>query len=321
MIGAVLGFALFALLILACAVLVSVVRIHQVEEGQEAVVFRWGRFFRVAEPGLVFLLRNADKIKHEVDTREQPHYVRVTERFNFIPVDVTFVLWARTDMREAAQTAGVPLTELVLFSDAEREHRLQLMVLSAARRAMRDAERIDDSARSELGYLQDLLPLLPGLPPSLRLTDALAQELADTLPTIGVMLNPKRRIDIYHVAPPDEIVDNISRERTILQLREMFPKLDEDVIVQALTAFEDKDMPQIKRLKFDGADLSVQVDTEWDDERIRMRPVPRREQAPADDGRVPQPEPEESPNGVEILTPEDLDVLKPIPPFQGRSAS
>lgn len=322
------GILLAAFVALIVAVLISAVKFQFVEEGNEVVIFRLGRFLRVDGPGMVRLFRHTDAVKYTLDKREKPYRVYVSERFRYVPVDVTFVVWGRTDLRTAAEISGVPLNDLAVFSDSERERRLQLMVLSAVRRAMRDAERdVRDKAPRELGYLQDLLPLLPGLPPSVRLADELARELADTLPTIGVVLSTRHRIDILQVSAPDDIADNIMRDRTIRLLRSTFPALDEDVIVQALTALEDKDMPQIKHITLDGTAVSAQFDTAWDEDRYRFRSVGTPRQTPRTAGRPAVDESSEepsrqdkSPNGVEELTPEDLDILKPLPMYPQKRA-
>ena len=325
MTAALFGILMAALIALAIALFASL-RFEQVEQGKEVVIFRLGRFLRVDGPGLVKLLRGADQIKHVIDTRDKIHYVHVSDRFDYVPVDVTFVLWGRTDLRAAARLGQMPLAELAVYSDVEREQRLQAMVLSAVRGAMRDAEQSrQDRPRSELGHLQDLLPLLPGLPPAVRLTHSMARELADTLPTIGVILNPSRRIEIDQVSAPEDIVANIDRDRLERLLRSRFPNTGEDIIVQALAALEGKDMPQIRHIKFDGA-APAQVDTSWDEERYRYRVGDANAQAPAagedetEDKDVVEEE-TVAPAAAELLTPDDLAVLKPVPEYRARGAS
>ena len=326
MTAALFGILLAAVLALAIFVLSSL-RFQQVEQGTEVVIFRFGRFLRVDGPGLVRLFRGMDQIRHTIDTRDQIHYVHVSERFHYVPVDVTFLVSGRIDLRRASALAQVPLAELAVYSDVERERRLQAMVLSAVRGAMRDAERVEQNRpHPELGHLQDLLPLLPGLPPAVRLTNAMARELADTLPTIGVILNPDRRIEIDQVSAPEDIIANIDRDRRLRQLQITFPNIDEDIIVQALTALEGKDMPQIRRIKFDGA-APAQVDTSWDDERYRYRVEDANARAAGgreDDAEDTDAAPEEeaaAPAAAELLTPDDLAVLKPVPQYRERSAS
>ena len=326
MTAALFGILMAALIALAVALFASL-RFEQVEQGKEVVIFRLGRFLRVDGPGLVRLFRGVDEIKHTIDIRERDHKVYMSSWFDYVPVDVIFVLSWRTDLRAAARLGQVPLAQLAVYSDAEREERLHFMVKSAVHKAMRDAERVEQNRpHSELGHLQDLLPLLPGLPPAVRLTHSMARELADTLPTIGVILNPSRRIEIDQVSAPEDIVANIDRDRLERLLRSRFPNTGEDIIVQALAALEGKDMPQIRHIKFDGA-APAQVDTSWDEERYRYRVGDANAQAPAagedetEDTDAATEGETAAPAAAELLTPDDLAVLKPVPEYRARGAS
>ena len=106
-------------------------RFHVVPEEKRLVIYRLGKFQRVAGPGVV-ITWGTDTIEREINARNEPHNLRVDNLFmKGVSFGYTLNMWLRTDLVGAAAGNRDRLRELVLFSDREREQQITVKLREA----------------------------------------------------------------------------------------------------------------------------------------------------------------------------------------------
>ncbi|MEZ4732665.1 MAG: SPFH domain-containing protein [Caldilineaceae bacterium] len=309
----------FLLLLLAVLVVVVILylltqsKVRIVPEEERLVVYRLGRFHKIAGPGPVILQRNLDEVKRTFSVRDEPHTVRVNGLFiNGVPFGYTLNFWYRFDLKAAAGEERARLVNLAQFSDDERKQQVATKVREALVSSAAHLERGYKPAGNHFFY--KLLPIIPGLPEFEALFAEVRQHLRTTLPLVGAILNEAHPITVTNIHLGNDIVNSFSRGRIATLLKETFPDLSPDLLLQAVSSIEGIDMPQ-QRVVFEGTEQSnarmdFQVDEESTAARVRVRPTPQRAN--------PQAQPVAAPAttatpAAEQLTKDDLTILKRVP--------
>ncbi|MBX3009933.1 MAG: SPFH domain-containing protein [Caldilineaceae bacterium] len=292
--------------------LLTQAKFQVVPEEERLVIYRLGRFQRIAGPGPVFLLRNLDEVKRRFSVRDEPHNIRINGLFiNGVPFGYTLNFWYRFDLMAAAPDDRARLVNLAQFSDDERKQQVATKVREAL---------VASAARLERGYkpagndfFDKLLPIMPGLPEFEALFAEVGQQLRATLPLVGAILNEAHPITVTNIHLGNDILNSFSRGRIANLLKETFPALAPELLLQAVSAIEGIDMPQ-QRVVFEGSNyanaaMDFRVDEEGATARVRVPPKGGLKQPSA-----PQPIPPQSPVVTETATTaEDWSVLKQVP--------
>lgn len=312
------------LLIIVALYLLTQSKIQIVPEEERLVVYRLGRFHRVAGPGPVVLQRSFDEIKRTFSVRDEPHNVRIMNLFmNGVPFGYTLNLWYRSDLKAAAADDRAHLVNLVQFNSEERERQVATKVREALVTSATKIEKTYKPAGNN--FVHKLLPIIPGLPEFEALMAEVRQQLRTTLPLVGAVLNETQPITVTNIHLGNDIVKSFSRGRIAALLSETFPNLPPELLLQAVSSIEGIDMPQ-QRVVFEGVDqantrVDVRLDEEQASTRIRVQPTP----STTAEQQAPETEPDESPatpvpatpiaptQSTEHLGKDDLTILKRVP--------
>jgi hypothetical protein len=290
-------------------------QLHVVPEEKRLVIYRLGRFQRVAGPGLVPTW-GTDTIEREINARNEPHNLRVENVFmKGVSFGYTLNMWLRTDLAAAADGNRELLRELALFSDREREQQISVKLREAL---VRVAARIENSyqLKPDAKLFEKLLPILPGLPLCEELIEGLRKELKETLPTIGVMLSDNHPIAIsaLHLSPA--VLNGFKQGHIATLLREQYPDLASERILRAVGTIEGIDL-QEQRVILDGnGNLRASMDfREGEKGRLKTYVTPDEGNAAAAPKAAPTPVPVVAAE-AEPLTHDDLQILKRVPPYR-----
>ena len=174
------------------------------------------------------------------------------------------------------------------------------------------------------GVVQKLLPILPGMPRCDELLLRLQGMLLQALPTVGVLVDATQPIVIQSVHLGGDVIASFSQGRKIGLLRQQLPEFSDEMLFRAFGAIEGLSAIQINELIMQG-NMPAIVEIKQNDEgrmdprvKIRTGEQPRPAQPESQPARAPAPPPAVRPAaGKEVLTPDDLSVLKRAPPLQG----
>ncbi len=307
---AVLVIVLFAWLILG-------LRVQIVPEEQRLVIYRLGAYHRVAGPGPVLIMR-MDTIERTLQVRDQPHNIRIDNLFmKGVPFGYTLNFWYGVDLYKAADGKREQLARLAQFSNDEIDRQVADRVRDALISSLAKIEQEYQPVGKEFFY--NLLPIIPGLPESTKLLTYLREELTRTLLAVGVVFNPNHPIIIKGLHIGADIAGSFSRSRVGQMLKEQFPGLPEEMLLQALTSIEGIDFAHQRiTLKSEG-DAQAVVDFRSDEEegmqpRVKVYPPTKGARtAQAQTGTNPATSEAPAPPTEERLTKEDLTILKRVP--------
>ncbi|MCE7983000.1 MAG: hypothetical protein DYG89_17585 [Caldilinea sp. CFX5] len=295
-------------------------KMRVVQEEERLVVYRLGRFHRVAGPGVVLLQRMLDEVKRTFNVRDEPHNVRVNSLFmNGVPFGYTLNFWYRFDLQAAAHGDHERLAKLVQFSDEEREKQVATKVREALVAAGPVIEQRFKPTGSD--FVSKLLPIIPGLPSFDAFMVEVRKHLRESLPLVGAILNEEHPLTVTNIHLGSDIIGSFSRGRVATMLRETFPNLPPELLLQAVSSIEGIDMPQ-QRVVFEGVDQSnTRLDFRTEEgqasTRVRVQPTTPSTAAqpasnPASAAPVGQPSTPVTPS-KEQLTKDDLAILKRVP--------
>lgn len=315
-------FPIFVILLLVVALyLLTQSKIRIVPEEERLVIYRLGRFHRIAGPGPVVLQRSLDEVKRTFSVRDEPHNVRVNGLFmNGVPFGYTLNLWYRADLKAAAGEDRARLVNLVQFSNEERDRQVATKVREALVASVAKIEKSYKPAGNN--FVHKLLPIIPGLPEFGALFTEVRHQLRGTLPLVGAILNEAQPITVTNIHLGNDIVSSFSRGRIATLLSETFPNLPPELLLQAVSSIEGIDMPQ-QRVVFEGVDqantrMDFRVDEEQASARVRIQPStpPAPEQPQATDATVttaPAATAVPAAQNKEQLSKDDLTILKRVP--------
>lgn len=289
---------------------------HVVKVPQEKrlVIYRLGRFNRLAGPGLQALTR-LDTVEREINVRSELAKYKTDAWYfmNGVPFNYTISFWSSNNLEQASGGNRKRLERFVQYSDADRRKHLISKLHEAIYYSLPTVQqKYAAPADAEVG--EKLLPILPGMAGCNELIDLVRQELRANLPGIGVVLDDEHPVIVTAVHVTPEVLASFGRNRSLKMLREQLPDASADQLLQAFSAIEGLDIHTV-RLLIDGS-ANVR-DIKFDGEKIdgfkvTPGPAPAPKEQSADQRGMKELSPTTPEEAVtdEELTRSDLSVLK-----------
>ncbi|MBN1993417.1 MAG: hypothetical protein JW953_12010 [Anaerolineae bacterium] len=290
-----------------------------VPQDKRLVIYRLGKFSRVAGPGPVQVIPGLETVEKTIEVRDHPLEVTVPGLFAFgLPNELTLNMWCSFDLVQAAGGDRNRLAQFVLMSEAERRQQVQVKMREALVRQISDLqERMPISEKANL--MERLVALAPGTPRYNELLKGLKYDLAKTLPSVGVILNTDHPIVLTNRNISEEIGEGFKRMRSremdsewlmeyAHKLRQQYPGMSTSMLTQMLLSIEGVDVGQVQRMLLEqekGVEAEVEFEMSGDGSswpNIITKPMPQTQRQTA-----PAPTPRH-------LTKEDLAILKRVPP-------
>jgi hypothetical protein len=316
------------LLILLIIIIFSFIRASQVIPQEERlVIYRMGRFSRIAGPGLVWLIPGMEESRR-IGVRERPLEITVPQIFAFgVSNELTLNLWCSFDLKEATGGDKAKLTKLVQLSESERRQQLEVKIREALVHQISDLTKrrpLPDGASTFDG----VVALAPGGERYNELLAGITRDLERSLPSIGVILNTSQPITLTRRGIPDAIINALQRKygRDIDSqwltkyagvLRKDFPEIPPVVLAQVLSAIEGVDAGQVQRLLLEQegkGEVEAEVEFEMSGDGIRAPNVIAKPKAP---GRRAEAARQTAPAAADELpqrlSERDLSILKRVP--------
>ncbi len=298
-----------------------------VPEEERLVIYRLGRFDRVAGPGRVRLSRDMDKVQRRFSIRNGPSDCLIDDLHVYgLPVGLTLNLWWCYDPVRAAGGDSATLRDLVLFDESERRSQLAVELRDSLVRQIAAMEQRKPLAATAT-IVDKIVPILPGVSTCIEILTHAQQDLARTLPRLGIFLDMNHPIVITRVHPPDDMIRGFSRDRAAALLRLQFPNLPDSMMLHLLESIEGLEPLRIHEIRQVGENggAGIAAEARWTEDDTLFRAPLAVEPAPPQ-GKTPdraetvadQPASEAS-----RLSRSDLAVLKRVPrerPGQRRAA-
>ncbi len=318
------------LVILLAVVIIIIYRIIRgttrvVPEGQRLVIYRLGRFHRVAGPGPVQVIPELDQVVRAIEVRNHPIEVVVPGVFAFgVPNDLTLNLWCSFDLVKAAGGNRERLAELVQVRNDERRRQVEVKMREALVQQIADLQEempLPDDATT----LDGVIALAPGSERYNKLLARVKSQLEQTLPSIGVILNTSQPITLTNRGLSPEIIEAIQQKRGIdisgaalmkyaSSLKKDFPEISDAVIAQILGSIPGVDLGNLQRLLLEKGrgDAGVE-DTEVEFEMPQdgsgaVNIIAKTGKERTGGGRSSKPQRSE-----DHLSESDLEILKSVP--------
>lgn len=283
-----------------------------VPEEERLVIYRLGRFSRIAGPGVVRMAQ-IETVHKTIDARDRPRNVNIAGLFfRGIPFDYMLNFWYQVNLQETLGGSQKQLATLAQFADIERDRLVATKVREALVHGLAEMDKNYKAGGKE--FFHNLLPLVPGL---LKINEdminAVRRELTSTLRTVGVVLNQQHPITVVNLNIVGDLIASFSRERITTLLREQFPNLPEDTLLEAVGAISGVDMGR-KRINVNSngsESANVSVDDRSDrDMNVRVHPTNKPPSGPSTNQVKPPAQPVAP--AAETLSSDDLRVLKRV---------
>jgi|GEM_PF-5034784 len=186
----------------------------KVKEGQEAVIYRLGRFHRIAGPGPVWLWPHVDECHTILDVRQTRLTVLIrTFAGGGVPVTLRLSFHARLDLRRAAGQDFARLAELVSWDELERKEKLDDAVQHLVIRMVREYER-----RHPVPHNADFFTQLAHILTMTRQNDALMvnirRHLGRVIARFGYVLSEAEPCWMVLDSLPPTLIEAFDRART-----------------------------------------------------------------------------------------------------------
>ena len=309
-----MGTFLVVLLVIAgiiAAVYLLPWQVQVVSEEERLVIYRLGRFNRIAGPGMVYMSK-LETVHHKIDARDKPRNVRVDNLFmRGVPFGYTLNFWYRVDPVTAASDDKEQLAHLAHFDDHERDKLVGTKVREAL--VLSTTQIGNEYKPAGEAYFYNILPIIPGLPDNDRLLALTRDKLAETLPTVGAILNQAHPITIAGLNLSNDLAQSFSRDRIATLLREQFPNLSEEVRLEAVGSIVGIDMGR-KRISVESnSNASVAVEERNGDLNARIfMQGGNSKPASGASPKAAKPQPQLAAQPIETLSSADLGVLKRV---------
>lgn len=278
-----------------------------VPQGKQLIIHQLGLFKRLAGPGPV-LLRSMETVEQTIDVRNQPHRIPVGGLFlNGIPFSYTLEIWYRTALEELANGDVAQLARWVEFSEAERQQMARTKVFEAVSKSVAHMQENHKADGPEFFY--NILPIVPGLSANVKMMNQAKARLADSLAAIGIQLDPKEDLIITGLTINDKVAAGLGRGQIVQLLRESFPSLSEDVLLEAMASIDKIKLPHSRITIQSDGETSVDIRTDEDGQaEARVR-----KNTGGGTARRTTAEPAADPVVEEQVAAEDWEVLKRVP--------
>lgn len=362
--------AIFAIAVSALLMIWGLqIKAYTVPQEERLIIYRWGRFHRVAGPGLVWVIQGFEyeKVMRTIHVRDQDRNFTIPGLFSFdIPFGYTLNLWFRYDPVAAAGGDGELLLELAQHDD-DRYAQIGVKLREALVRAIMTVQKetaaqwkekqkeesgestvtlqrqsaSTQDVESEMSILEKLMLIVPGVSSCERILDLVEAELAQVLPSIGVLLNRHHRITVTRLDIADDLVGAFSRDRIAKLMRGTYKSFSDAELARGVAMIEGL----MESVAIEG-DHSSDVRTEWRQSAEGLKPrfkhKPRKDSHPSsvrnsddldagEDVEVEEPKVNEASDVAALPLPQaeavqpdwwlsqgDLEVLKTVPPMQNR---
>lgn len=309
---------------------------YVVPEENRLVVYRLGRFNRIAGPGVVQVIPGLEQVVRTLEVRDHPLEITVKGIFAFgVPNDLTLNLWCSFDPARAAGSDKRELHHLIHLSDAERRQQVEVKMREALVNQIAELQKQKPLPQGSTP-LDSVIALAPGTERYNDLITGLKRELEKTLPTVGVILNTSQSINLTGRVIPDVIIEAIKRTqgrqidsqwltKYANQLRQQFPEISSTVLDQMVASIDGVDVGNVQRLRLEqdertDAQVELEVPMDGSDKpevvakpKIKLGEIETRRPAVAAKA-APEP-PKVNPDH---LTKSDLAVLKRVPRAEDR---
>lgn len=113
----------------------------KVEEGHQIVIYRLGRFYKIAGPGVVWLWPRLDEVHATLDVRTTRMPILVRTFAAGVPVTLRLSFHARLDLLRAVGNDLNRLAELASWDEQQRKDKLDDAVQNLAIRMVKEYER------------------------------------------------------------------------------------------------------------------------------------------------------------------------------------
>ncbi len=289
----------------------------EVQEGKQVVIYRLGKFSRIAGPGSVWVLRGVEKVSQTFDVRQQPKRSPLNGiMVNGQPMGLTFSFWIAFDPVTVSGGSQAEQRRMTQYNEQERWDQARTILRS---RLVSELSRLaqEEPPLPGSGFAGQLAPILPGSAQNNTLMKRLRADLATDLRPLGFILNNARPFQIVDLEPPESLRKGFDRNRSMTFLRAQFPNLDDQSLAQYCAALEGGDYSSLQRVIVEGAGgQPVQIekrqrDARGDETRIKatVAPPSAAKTAAPEEGSQPAVA---APSAPETLSASDLKVLKRI---------
>lgn len=209
-----------------------------IPEEERVVIYRFGKFSRVAGPGPVWMQRSIDQIERRLKVRNEPHFLKFNGLYAYdIPLGYTLSLWYRLDPVAAANGDQQMLRQLAQFESAECEENIRIRIHDLFIKHI--ADFLDrHSLPSKPTVLDKLIPFCPGQPACDEILNKIRRELPEVLRSFGAVWNPAQPIAIKDFHLGASIVQLLDRDRVMENFLQRVPNGDPDLLAQATIALE-----------------------------------------------------------------------------------
>lgn len=232
---------------------------HIVPEGQRVVIYRLGRFDRIAGPGQVWVIPGVDQVVQTLEVRDHPIEITVPGIFAFgIANDLTFNLWLSYNPEQAASGDKDRLAKLVQINDTERRRQIEVKLREALVNQIAELEKRMPLPGTP-NAIDGVIALAPGSKRYNELLAGFKRELEKTLPLVGVILNTNQSITVTGRGIPEGVINTVKRiqerqidsqwlTRYLDQLRRQFPDISDTVLIRMLTLIKEGDIERFQAL-------------------------------------------------------------------------
>jgi len=312
---------LFVVIVLVVSLLKSG---QMIPQDTRLVIHRAGRFSRIEGPGFVFLWPG-DQVEKRISVRNHPVEIPNGGIFAYgVPNELTVNFWYQVDIETATQGDKEKQMRLTQITESEREKQMQVLVREALINQIAILEKEDVDKKFTL--LEGVAALAPGKERYNKLRTGLTEELAQTLPSLGIILDTSQLLTVSARSIPPEMIQAIKRRqgRTLdsewlkeyaASLRQQFPDISNAVLAQMLGSSEGVDLSNVKGLLFEqegGKEASIGVKVRPDESSAPS--VSIRPNGDMDQAEIGQSSSRAAVMGAKKgLTKQDLAVLKSVP--------
>lgn len=243
---------LFLIILLVILVLVInaflQIRWRVVPQEERLVIYRLGHFNRIAGPGPVMLFQRFETVERTLRVLDQPANYTVQGLFmQGIPFGYTLNIWRGFDLQSTAGKDHDALAKMAMFDDKMREQMIQAKLREALVQSASEVKAKKEIVPST-PIFERLLPVLPGLPDSQEFLKAVEEKLAQTLPSIGVVLNRSQPITVMQLHLGQDLRDSFEVTRMTQVLRQQYPDLSEDAMIQVIASIKGVDPLNVERI-------------------------------------------------------------------------
>lgn len=169
-------------------------KILVVPEDARFIIYRLGRFHRLAGPGPILFCGRLENIAQVLDVRNQPHEFTLSHLRAFgLPFAYTMRIWYRVDPAEAAARDSNILRHVTLMRETDRYDELKAGLHELLMRGIDQLER-RYAGTEAYSASRRLFILAPGQPGARALLDGLLPDLSDLLRAQGAILAPDKPV-------------------------------------------------------------------------------------------------------------------------------